>query len=200
MRKSLAMFLAVTFGFAGAAMAASSGPSTHARNFVISGSGTAAAPADVDTTGACNASPWVDQCSGTSCSCVTLTGSKVSGSGSKGVSLTEFFVTIDPDINPASEGTVGGGPNPKCNPIRGEVAVMDSSSDSTTVDFLGVTCKHVIKVSSKNPGGSHDKDTLLGGWGIAASTVPMSGWGTFVGTVNQSNNAVSLKMSGWVTK
>lgn len=84
----------------------------------------------------------------------------------------------------------------------GILTVADKSDNSTTLNFLGVACKHVTGITTKNPGGTHNKDLLSGGWGISdtpASTKPESGWGTFTGSVIKSTSALSLTLTGWVT-
>jgi hypothetical protein len=217
MYKSVALGFTAVLLCAGVALAKSSGPSTKPGRLVIMGT---AAPATTDVdpaTGACNfvapgqTSSWVDGCSGTSptsCSCYDITVSKVSGSGLKGATVTDFFVTIDNDINPATEPAVGGGPDPVCNPFLGVAVVSQESGSKVTVaNLVGVSCQHVIGISKNNPTGKHDKDLLLGGWGIDSASTPadtMSGWGTLTGTVNSKDNpkkpnAISLKLSGWVT-
>jgi hypothetical protein len=202
MYKPLPVCVTAIFLCAGVAFAAgsSSGPTTKSRTLVLNGTATTAGPSDTDpTTGACNFSSWVDQCSGTNCSCYDATSVKVSGSALKGGSVQDFFVTVDNDINPATE-TVDGGPTPSCNPLLGVVVVSDKNGNSSTVNLMGVTCKHVIGISKNNSTGNHDKDLLSGGWGIDSSDLPSSGWGTFTGTRNHTTNALSLKLSGWITQ
>jgi len=190
----VAMFL-----FAGSAWA--SGPKTSTRTLNITGVGAAAAPADVDSAnGACNVDPWVDQCSvptGSTCSCYEVAVSKASGSMDKGAqTVTNFFITEDPNINPATEPTVDSGPDPKCNPFR--VILTDTSSTETkTLNAIGVTCKKV------NSSLAHVSDTIVGGWGISSTPTPSpdaSGWGTVSGSVTKSTSAVSVAITGLVTE
>jgi hypothetical protein len=188
--------------FAGTALAA--GPTTHTRTLNITGVG-AADPGDADTTGACNVDPWVDQCSQpTGCTCVKITVSKASGSMDKGVqTVTNFFVTGDENINPATEPTVGSGPTPKCNSFLG-ILTDTSATESKTLNVFGVGCKKVIGISNGNPTGNHVSDTFVGGWGISATPAPpvpdASGWGTLSGSENHSTAAVAFKFSGLVTE
>jgi len=208
--------LALTFLIAGSAFAASSpdvitpGPKTTTRTLNIAGVG-APDTTDVDqTTGACNVDPWVDHCSDTSCSCLEINVSRASGNMDKGVqTVSNFFVTIDPDVNPATEPPPGGnGPNPQCQGFLGILTdTASATSETKTLNLAGVSCKKVIAVTPNNPQGNHPSDTLVGGWGISGSTPPSpdaSGWGTLSGSAlsNQSShpNALSMKLSGLVTE
>ncbi len=203
--KSLLVSFTAILLCASVALAKGSGPSTKTVKLTVKGTGASAPDANVGADGQCinTGDPWLDSyaCSGTGeCSCNVLTSPTVSGSGLK--SVANFFVTTDQGINPATEPTVDAGPNPECNPSLGIFTVTDKSSDLTTVNFLGVSCKHVTGTTGSNPGGTHDKDLLSGGWGISATpapTKPISGWGTFTGTGNHATNAVSITLSGWVT-
>ena len=125
--------------------------------------------------------------------------SKASGSMDKGAqTVTNFFITEDPNINPATEPAVDSGPDPKCNPFR--VILTDTSSTQTkTLNAIGVTCKKV------NSSLMHVSDTIVGGWGIAdisgSDPLPLaSGWGTLSGSTNHSTNALSLAITGLVTE
>src|SRR5208283_5777545 len=70
----------------------------------ITGSGTGGACGSAQTS-----NPWVDHCSAdTGCTCIQFTPTKVS----KGNTVTDFFVTIDSNLNPAVETTVDEGPIP----------------------------------------------------------------------------------------
>ena len=84
------------------------------------------------------------------CSCGVLTSATVTGSGLK--SVANFFVTSDQGFNPATAPTVDSGPNPECNLFLGTFTVTDKSSNVTTLNFLGVSCKHVTGTTSSNPG------------------------------------------------
>lgn len=208
MYKSLLVSFTAIFLCAGAALAASSGPSTHARTVVFKGTLASAPAGFVGPDGQCinTGAPWLDDytCSHPGmCSCSKVTAT-VSGSGiKKGTTVKNFFVTGDGGINPATEPAVPPGPNPKCNPFLGIFTIADKSGDSMSANFLGVSCKHVIGISRKKPSGTHDKDLLSGGWGISdtpAPTSPTSGWGTFTGTASHTTPAVSLTLSGWITQ
>ena len=206
MYKSLLVSFTAVLLCASVALAKSSGSSTQAAKLTVKGTGASAPDGNVGADGQCinTGDPWLDNyaCSGPgNCSCNVLTSPTISGSGLK--SVANFFVTSDQGINPATEPQVDSGPNPECNPSLGIFTVTDKSSDLTTINFLGVSCKHVTGITSSNPGGTHDKDTLSGGWGISDTPAPtklISGWGTFTGTTIKTTNAVSLTLSGWVTQ
>jgi hypothetical protein len=195
--------------FAGVAIAKSSGPSTKAVKITIKGTGGGSAPGgNVSPDGQCfnTGDPWLDNYTGTcstpgNCSCSVLSSPKVSGGKLK--TVTNFFVTGDDGINPATESAVGNGPQPQCSPFLGIFTVTETGSDLTTVNFFGVSCKHVTGISKNNPSGTHDKDLMSGGWGVSGNptpTIPTSGWGTFTGTTIKATNAVSISLSGWVTQ
>ncbi len=190
-----------------AALAKSSGPATKAVKVTIKGIGGGSVPGgDVGGDGQCinTGDPWLDNyaCSGAgNCSCSVLGSPKVSGGNLK--TVTNIFVTDDEGINPATEGAVGSGPAPECHPFLGIFTVTETGSDLVTANFFGVSCKHVIGVSSNHPGGTNDKDLMSGGWGVSGTPAPTkatSGWGTFTGTVDKATNAVSLSLSGWITQ
>jgi hypothetical protein len=116
--------------------------------------------------------------------------------------VTNFFVTTDQNVNPATEPKVGSGPNPRCEGFLG-ILTDTSSAESKTVNLFGVTCKKVIAISNGSPSGNHVGDTIVGGWGISATPVPApdaSGWGTLTGSDTKSTNAFSIKLSGLVTE
>lgn len=188
--------------FAGSAVAA--GPSTHTRTLNVTGVGAAAASGNVDTNGACNVDPWVDQCSELSgCHCTEVTVSKASGSMDKGTqTVSNFFLTNDDNINPAAEPTVSPGPNPRCSPFRA-ILTDASSGESKTLNLIGVSCKKVIGISNSNPQGNHVGDTITGGWGISSSPTPApdaSGWGTLTGSFTKSTSVATIKITGLVTE
>ncbi len=196
--------------FAGVALAAlapniiPSGPKTHTRTLNIKGVG-APDPGDADASGACNVDPWVDQCSGTNCTCLSLAVSKASGSMDKGhQTVGTVYITVDQDVNPATESAVGNGPNPGCSPFLGILTdTVASTGETKTLNLFGVSCKKVIAVSKNNPSGKHVGDTIVGGWGISGDNPPSpdaSGWGTLSGTEINNGGAVSLKLKGLVTE
>ena len=192
------------FLFAGSALAAS-GPKTSTRTLNIAGVGAPGSPVNA-LTGACNTDPWVDQCSvptGSTCTCFEVTVSKASGSMDKGAqTVTNFFITEDPNINPATEPAVDSGPNPRCAPFRA-VLTDTSSAEAKTLNLFGVSCKKVIATSKTNPSGTHVSDTIVGGWGISGTPTPSpdaSGWGTLSGSLVKSTSAVSINISGLVTQ
>ena len=137
--RTAALFFGIALLLASAA-AGSGGPGTKAVKVVVNGTGASAPAGNVGADGQCinTGDPWLDgyTCSGSgNCSCDEVTPSTVSGSGLK--SVTDFFVTSDKGINPATEPTVGSGPNPKCNPSLGILTVTDDKGDSTTINFFG---------------------------------------------------------------
>jgi hypothetical protein len=197
--------IAALFFFAGSALATVSGPKTTTRTLNVTGVGASGSPVNA-LTGACNIDPWVDQCSvptGSTCTCVEITMPKASGNMDKGnQTVTNFFVTEDPNVNPATEPAVGSGPNPKCSPFRA-ILTDTSSAEAKTLNLIGVSCKKVIAISNTNPSGTHVSDTIVGGWGISNSTIPSpdaSGWGTVSGSVTKSTSAISIKITGQVTE
>ncbi len=208
MHKSLLLSFTAILLCASVALAKSSGPSTQTVKLTIKGTAASAPVGNTGPDGQCTntGDPWLDDYTGTcsvpgNCSCGMLSSPTVSGSNLK--SVANFFITGDDGINPATEPQVDSGPNPNCNPFLGIFTVTDKSGDLTTINFLGVSCKHVTGTTSSNPGGTHDKDTLSGGWGISATpapTNPVSGWGTFTGATIKSTQAVTLTLSGWVTQ
>jgi hypothetical protein len=183
---------------------AAGGPSTNTRTLNIKGTAQLASNSDVDlSNGACNFSSWVDQCSNTSCSCFQISPSTVSGSMDKGKqTVTEMFVTIDENVDPVTEPTVGSGPNGRCGVLAG-VLVDASNSETKTINFVGTDCKKVIAINQKNPGGTNIGDVMTGGWGISDIAAPnpvASGWGTWTGSIKKSNSSVSFKFTGLVTE
>ncbi|MGH7935274.1 MAG: hypothetical protein ACREQN_19200 [Candidatus Binataceae bacterium] len=119
--------------------------------------------------------------------------------------MSNFFVTIDQGSNPATEPQIVNGPSPSCNLVFGVVTLTSQTTgQAITLNLEGTSCKHVIGISANNPSGKHDKDLLLGGWGISNDPVPSpndaSGWGTFTGTVINGSNAAAFKLSGDVTQ
>jgi len=183
---------------------AAGGPSTSTRTLNIKGTAQPASNSDVDpSNGACNFSSWVDQCAGTGCSCFQINPSTVSGNLDKGKqTVTSLFVTLDPNIDPVTEPTVGSGPNGRCDVLTG-VLVDTSQSETKTINLIGIGCKKVAGISKKNPGGNNVGDVLTGGWGISdteAPTPPASGWGTWTGSLSKSTSEISLKFTGLVTE
>jgi len=189
---------------AGVALAhgSGSGPATKAVKIAVKGTSTS-----VSATLACTTSgnSWVDDyvCSEPgNCSCKEVTPATISGSDLKTVS--NFFVTTDVGFNPATATPVSPGPTPQCDLFRGSFLITDSSGDTATVNFGGVSCEKLTGFSSKNPSGTEDQEMLSGGWGISDTPVPpskaLSGWGTFTGTHSDTSNEVSLKLSGWRTE
>jgi len=199
------MGLLLALASPGIAAATSTGPNTKPVAVNIFGTGQAAAPANVDTSNgnACLVDqnhPWVDECPSENCECVELSSPKASNGQ---LSVSHVFFTIDKGVNPATQPAVGGGPNPGCNLVLGTMDLADNSGNTETVNFLGTTCRHVIAITGTNPQGNHDKDILSGGWGISDSPAPNpaeSGWGTFAGSVNAKNQAVTLHLQGWISK
>ena len=207
--KTAALSFGIALLFAGVALAhgSGSGSGTKAVKLTLKGTGASAPGANTGPDGQCintGDTSWLDGYTGTcsvpgNCSCTEVTAT-VSGSGLK--TVANFFVTSDQGINPVTVTPVSPGPNPQCNLILGTFTVTDSSSDLTTLNFLGVSCKKLTGFSSKNPTGTENGETMSGGWGISgtpAPTKPISGWGTFTGTSNNAN-AVSIKLSGWITQ
>jgi hypothetical protein len=195
MRRFVPVVCAILFVGAASVFAAS-GPSTKNVTLNFKGTGTVVNPTAQCTTGFSNVCP-----SGT-CQCVEVTGATVTGNV-KALTVSDFFVTIDTGTNLADAPSPDmSEPNQKCNPIFGSVTVSNSEFDAT-LNIAGVSCKHFVGISSKNPSGTHDKDILGGGWGISASPAPSpgaSGGGLLTGTVTQSSQAVAIKMSGQVSR
>ncbi len=159
----------------------------------ITGSGTGGACGSVQTS-----DPWVDHCSAdTGCTCIQFMPTKVS----KGQTVTDFFVTVDSNLNPAVGSTVGGGPTPSCGALYGAFNVT-SSSKSEAVNLLGVVCKTVTGISKTNPSGNNVGNSLGGGWGLdeTVSSPNSSGWGTFTGKTVKATSSFSVTANGLVTQ
>jgi hypothetical protein len=196
------LVIAATFLIAGSALASEidakppAGPVTSNRTLNITG-----VEAIVDPGSACAGDSWISQCSGT-CSCAEITVSKASGSMDKGIqSVSNFFITIEDEINPATEPAVPPGPTPACHPFLAELTDT-SSTQSKTLNLVGVLCRKVA-ITKKNPSGTQVGQTITGGWGISNNPVPSpdaSGWGTMTGSTIDSTKAVSIKISGLVTE
>lgn len=188
---------------------AASGPKSHRRTLNMSGTSTAliAPDANVDvTTGACNASAWVDQCSGTNCTCSEVTVSSASGNMDTGTqTVTNFFMTRDNDIDPATtnpavvSGLVG-----NCNPLRAVLTdTVSSTSETKTINLLGMSCNVFNAISNANPGGNKVGRDFAGAWAIDGVSPPnpaASGWGVAAGTFTDATSAVSIKLKGPVTE
>ncbi|GEM_PF-1701794 len=200
MYKSVLMSFTAILLCAGVALANGSGPATKTVEIKLKGTGGGS------TAGQCTSSgdSWLDDytCPSGNCSCSEITNPTISGSKLKSVS--NFFVTNDTGINPATEPAVGTGPTPKCDLLLGTFTATDSSGKVATINFLGVSCNKVTGLTKNNPSGNDNQTLLSGGWGIsdtpAPTPTPISGWGTFTGTSNKNTNAVSMKLSGWRTK
>jgi hypothetical protein len=197
---------ALSFGIAVLLAGVAAGGGTVAVKVTLKGNAAVASGGNTGTNGQCTATgdPWLDDyaCSSGNCACHEITAT-ASGTGLKGATVTNFFVTDDKGINAATEGAVGSGPNPDSNLLLGIVTITDKSGDSLTINFLGVDSKHVIGFSSRNPGGNTDKNLFFGGWGVSATpsaTVATSGWGTFTGTDSKTTNKVSFLLNGWMTQ
>jgi hypothetical protein len=208
MIKASILFCAAMLACALTAGAVTQGPLTKAVTGTITGIGTPDT-VDVDpTNGQCNFDTWVDQCpSGNdNCSCIQVSSPKATGSlGAGGTVISDFFISIDNGSNPASEPPPNGiGPSPSCALYFAVMTLTSTSGQSTTINSMGTSCKVVTGFSARNQNGTHDKDTLSGAWGISSDPAPSptdaSGWGTSTGTVIQSTQALTLHLSGDVTK
>jgi hypothetical protein len=209
--KTAALSFGIAVLFAGVALAhGSGGPGTKSVKLVIKGTGSTAPGGKTAPDGQCfnTGDPWVDDYTGTcsvpgNCSCTEVTAT-VSGNSLKGGTVTNFFVTDDKGIDPVTVTPVSPGPtNPSCHLNLGTFTATNSSSQSTTLNFVGVTCEILNGVSSHNPSGTETAETMSGGWGVSSTPAPTkttSGWGTFTGTVNDNTHAASLKLSGWITQ
>jgi len=195
----------LALGLSHSVRAASSGPATKKVSVVLSGTA-AQAGSGVGTDGQCDGTPWTDQCSGLgNCTCIQVNNPSVKGTSKGGATASDFLITIDDGFNPATEPAVNGGPNPKCSLILGVVTITSTSnSESQTLNLIGTSCKQVIGISSKNPLGTQKTNLLTGGWGISNTPAPSpndeSGWGTMTGSESQSTSALTLKLSGLVSK
>jgi hypothetical protein len=116
--------------------------------------------------------------------------------------VTNFFVTTDKDINPATNTPVVPAVAGKCNPFFGVLTdSVGSTGETKTINLIGTSCKKITGIS-KNSSGNDVGDTLNGGWGIEASPAhspAVSGWGTVSGSTTSSDN-VSIKLMGTVTQ
>lgn len=182
---------------AGAAtVLAASGPGTKNVTLNIRGTSTTSDPTAKCTVG------FSDQCPSGECACFQISGPSATGNV-KGISLSNFFVTQDFGVDLADEQSpTAGEPRQRCNPIYASVDVA-SAQFNGTLNILGVICKHFVGISASNPGGSHDKNIFSGAWGISSSPAPSpptAGGGLLSGTVVQSSQALSLKLSGPVSQ
>ena len=206
--KTAALSLGIAVLFAGVALAHGSGSGTKSIKLTIKGTGATASSGYVGANGQCvdtGDTSWLDAyaCPSGNCQCITVTDATLSGAGRSGGAVSDYFITSDSGINPVTVTPVSPGPNPQCNLILGALTTTDSSSNVTTLNLVGVSCKKLIGVSSKNPSGNEPDNTISGGWGISGTPAPTqtnSGWGTFTGTNIKATNAVSLTLSGWQTK
>ncbi len=204
MKKCVGMLVAGVIAFAAVGAArAGSGPATKPATAIIKGTAAPAPSNDIDVvTGACNVSAWVDVCPSGSCSCLEIQSPTIGASGKGKLTASNFFVTTDKGVNPATEPAVNGGPDPRCNFMTGVVDLADNQGGSFTINIIGTSCKHVIGISAKNPTGKHDQDLISGGWGISADPAPNppeSGWGTWTGSAKASTQAVLIHLSGWIS-
>jgi hypothetical protein len=206
MGKGSLFVCAMMVGFALVASAAN-GPATKPVTGGVKGIASQVTnPADLGTSGECNFDAWVDVCPAGSCTCVQVPSPKATGGlAVGGNTISNFFVTIDNGIDPATEPPPNSiGPNPKCGLFFGALTLTSKSGESKTINLMGTSCKHVIGITTSNQSGTHDKDILSGGWGVSNSPAPTpndaSGWGTLVGTVIQSSNALSINLTGDLTQ
>ncbi len=210
MYKSIVMSFAAILLCASVALAhgSGSGPATKSVKLTIKGTGATAPGGNTGPDGQCvnTGDHWLDDYTGTcsvpgNCSCTEVSAT-ISGSNLKTVS--NFYITDDEGVDPVTVTPVSPGPaNPSCHLNLGAFAVSDSSGNSTTLNFVGVTCEKLTGFSSKNPSGNETEETTSGGWGISSTPAPtktISGWGTFTGTVNDNTHAASLTLNGWVTQ
>jgi hypothetical protein len=193
-------------------VAAASGPLTHTRTLNIKATVTALVSPDPDVnavTGACNVTPWVDQCSvSNNCRCAEVTVSTAAGSMDKGTqTITNFFVTTDKgnSVDPVDgNAPLVGGLEGRCGPIHGVLTDKVSSTGETkTLNLFGTSCRVITGISSANPSGTKVGDILNGAWaidGASPPSPPASGWGSFSGSSTNQTGAVSLKISGLVTE
>src|ERR1035437_5653828 len=200
MYKSALMCFTASLLCAGVALAHGSKPATKTVEIKLKGTGGGSTAGQCASTG----DSWLDDysCPSGNCSCSEVTNPTISGSKLKSVS--NFFVTTDKGINPATEPAVGTGLAPECDLLLGTFTAIDSSGKSATISLLGVSCKKVTGITINNPSGNDNQTLLSGGWGIsdtpAPTPDPISGWGTFAGTSTKNTNAVSMQLSGWRTK
>jgi hypothetical protein len=129
--------------------------------------------------------------------------SSAGGSMDKGKqTVTNFFVTMDEGINPATNPSVGM-VDGRCNPFYGVLTdSVGSTGETKTINLLGTACKRVTGISKNTQSGKDGGDALNGGWGIEASPAPSpsaSGWGTLSGSTTSTDN-VSIKLMGTVTQ
>jgi hypothetical protein len=135
---------------------------------------------------------YPDICPSGTCSCITMSAAKVTGSlAGKGVAVVNFTV----DGNSATSSVSGA----TCQPAFGQADITttvgrgaNKTVKTESINLLAALC------DSKN---GRSPSTLTGGWGIAASPAPSpaaSGWGTLDGT--QTGSKITLKLQGTVTQ
>ncbi len=203
MKRLSGVLMGALLAFASAGIAgAGAGPGTKPVAANIFGTvADGSSNSDPSNGNACNVTSWVDECPSGSCECATLASPRISNSK---LTVANVFFTIDRGVNPATQSAVNNGPSPSCNLVLGTASITaKDNSSSETLNFIGTTCKHVIRITATNPQGVHDKDILSGGWGISdapASNPLESGWGTFTGVGNDKTAAATLHLQGWASK
>jgi hypothetical protein len=135
---------------------------------------------------------YPDICPSGTCSCITMSAAKVTGSmAGKGFAVVNFTV----DGNSATSSVSGA----TCQPAFGQADITttvgrgaNKTVKTESINLLAALC------DSKN---GRSPSTLTGGWGIAASPAPSpaaSGWGTLAGT--QTGSKIRLQLQGAVTQ
>jgi hypothetical protein len=209
MHKLAIVLCAVLLPFS-VSVATASGTVTHTRTLNIAGTGNDLHSPDPKVnavTGACNLTPWLDQCSvSNNCRCTEIAVSKASGSMDKGTqAITNFFVTTDKgdSVDPVDgNAPLVGGLEGRCGPIHG-VLTDTSAAETKTVNIFGTSCRVINAISSANPSGNKVGNMFNGAWaidGASPPSPPASGWGSFSGSSTNSSGAVSVKISGLVTE
>jgi hypothetical protein len=170
---------------AGVATAAkTSGPKAAMRAANITGaSGTPATGPGLG--GACATTGYDAFCPSGTCQCLTISSAKVTGSMA-GTGTADLQVTEDTG---AATTSVSGA---SCTPFFA-VATLTTTLAKTalteTLNFGGMSCDQFT---------SKGKSAIQGGFGIGTASNSATGWGTVVGTSNQSS--VTLHLKGLVTQ
>jgi hypothetical protein len=177
-----------TFITTGIAMAWVPIATAQTRRLSVAVSGTLAAP----SSGQC-ANGYANQCTGdnsTPCeNFINSTPATLRGIPNK-PRVVQFCMTLDRGNNVNAPNNLDGAST--CSPIFGQFTAESTPATGcigcfTEFNFAGVFCQ---------PLNNSSVATLEGGYGIGAASSPVTGWGTLLGTLNNSTGAFTLKLKG----
>jgi hypothetical protein len=160
---------------------------------------------NVGPDGQCTLSAWVDHCASGNCVCVQVIDTSATGNlfGAAPLTASNFFITIDPGVDPVTAPAVGGGPEPQvCGLEIGVMTISSTKGRQITFNALGTVCDHIIGSTNTNPKGTGDKLVLSGIGGVSdtpPSNPASSGFGTFTAQVKETSSKTfeaSLTLKG----